>query len=225
MSAQKKRKMLPNGRNDGRGSFVSLPHRVLDSAAYNSLAQTPRALLVALARRFNGHNNGSLYLSVEDAMAMTGLTDHRSATRAFNALQEVGLIVMTKDSFFSVKTNDSNRARCWMLTWQPAFDRPAGMDFLDYEPAPGTKERKRMERAFRAMKAYRRQRDAGKLPVVNTPTKPITRSVSVDRPVVEITSGKTMICGNPPKTPTVETTLHKHLPYQSDDRAVLEDAS
>ncbi|MFN9112320.1 MAG: hypothetical protein ACK5XN_19815, partial [Bacteroidota bacterium] len=44
------------------------------------------------------------------------------------------------------------------------------MEFQEREPAAQTQARKRMERGLRALKAYRKQRDAGKLPVLDSRT-------------------------------------------------------
>ncbi|MGB7655216.1 MAG: hypothetical protein WBL74_07025 [Novosphingobium sp.] len=92
---------------------------MLESAAYASLDLTARAVLTELVTLFNGDNNGSLYLSVDDARGRLGIATKHPVLRAFNQLEAVGLIELTKDAHFAVKAAESSRARCWRLAWHP----------------------------------------------------------------------------------------------------------
>lgn len=169
---KRKRPSKPNatGRND-TSRFVRLDYRLLHSNAYRSLAPNARALLVELAMLYNGENNGSLYLGVQDAAHRMGLADHHAASRAFDDLQSLGFIEMTQEAHFEVKTSESSRARTWRLTCFPGPGRKmADWAFMQCEPAAQTPERRRMERGQRALKTYRKARDLNKLPVVESTT-------------------------------------------------------
>jgi hypothetical protein len=172
--AKPRRAKKPNatGRSD-TSRFARLDHRILNSNAYRALNPNARTLLVELISLHNGENNGSIWLSVRDATARMGLADTAAASRAFDDLQTLGFIEITKDADFRVKASDTSRARCWRLTWLPGPGRKsASWEFLEKEPPPKTPARKRMERGLRALKAHRKARDADKLPVLDSDTMP-----------------------------------------------------
>lgn len=160
---------LANGRNRTT-RFARLDHGLLKSPAYRALSCTARALLVELVMLYNGENNGALYLSVRDAAARLGLSDLEAACKAFAELEAMGFLVCTVDAHFRVKAAEHSRARCWRLTFEFVGRKGPTLDYLEHEPAPKTKARKRMERGLRALKAYRKARDAGKLPVLENRT-------------------------------------------------------
>ena len=164
---QQKNKPNATGRNP-TGRFVRLPHPLLHSPAYRSLSPNARSLLTELTMLHNGTNNGSLYLSVGDAAARLGVIDPHTAARAFDELEERGFISMTKDAHFKVKASEHSRARTWRLDWLPGpGGRFARFDFLDQQPPPGSRERKRMERGCRALKKYQKRRDREQFPDVD----------------------------------------------------------
>jgi hypothetical protein len=171
---------MPRRRNRGRvnvsgrnntSRFARLDHRILHSNAYRALSPNDRSLLVELTSLDNGENNGSLYLSVRDAADRMGVADLSAASRSFDTLQYLGFIQMVEDATFNVKASERSRARCWRLTWLAGPGRKAPTwDFLQREPMPKTREHKRMERGLRALKAFRRARDSGRLPVLDSDT-------------------------------------------------------
>lgn len=172
MAKDSRRRSRPNatGRND-TSRFVRLDYRLLGSNAYRSLSPNARSLLTEFVMLYNGENNGSLYMSVQDAAHRLGVADHHAASRAFDELQSRGFIVMTQAAHFSVKASETSRARTWRLTWLQGPGRKlADWTFIDREPEPQTPERKRMERGLRALKAYRKARDLNKLPEVVSTT-------------------------------------------------------
>jgi hypothetical protein len=166
---RKRNKPNATGRNE-TSRFARLDHRILTSNAYRALTPNARSLLVELVMIYNGENNGSLYLSVRDAAHRMGVADLKAASRAFDDLMALGFIEVTQESRF-VPTSETSRARCWRLTWLPGPSRKApSWSFLDREPEPQTAGRKRMERGQRALKAYRKARDSGRLPVLDSDT-------------------------------------------------------
>lgn len=181
------------GRNN-TSRFVRLDYRILNSNAYRSLSPNARSLLVELIMLYNGENNGSLYLSVRDAAHRMGVADLAATSRAFDDLIVLGFIEMTQESFFQVKASETSRARCWRLTWLVGPGRKApSWAFLECEPEPQTSSRKRMERGLRALKAYRKARDQGRLPVVDSDT---LSPFLTERPAVPVLDSNTTDAGN-----------------------------
>jgi hypothetical protein len=145
---------------------------MLVSNAYRALTPNARSLLVELIMLYNGDNNGSLYLSVRDATHRIGLSDVTAGTRAFDELLQLGFIELAQDAHFRVKAAEHSRARCWRLTWLQGPGRKLPeWQFLDQEPPPGSVARRRMERGLRVLKTYRRARDTGHLPVLDSNTQ------------------------------------------------------
>lgn len=168
-------KVNAKGRNENTTKrFAGIPHEILMSPAYRSLDPMARALLLEVVMMENGHNNGSIWLSVRDAIDRLGITDPRPALRSFEMLQVVGLIVMTKEAHFSIKAAETSRARCWRLTWRPFDGKPPSNEWRDYQPPAETSESKRADKGLRAMARYRKQLSSNKIPVVDfTATPPV----------------------------------------------------
>lgn len=217
----RQRPAKPNhtGRNDKSGRFVMLPHRILESAAYASLDLVARSLLTELVMLFNGDNNGSIYLSAQDATARLGLSDKRPALRAFEDLQERGFIALAKDAHFSIKAADASRARCWRLSWHawpecPVRSKRAPTNGWEQFQAPGnTAASKRADRRLRALARHRNDRARGHLPgVKSTPMEGISMQKAV-KPGVKSTPAKSENDANPPflvgvkSTPYIDVTM------------------
>ena len=103
------------GRSTTIGRVAVLPHTVLFSPAYSSLPALARALLVELAAIYTGGNNGRIGLSVRQAVDRLQCGKD-TASRAFHALQERGLIEATFTGTFRSKS--SPLASEWRLTWK-----------------------------------------------------------------------------------------------------------
>lgn len=136
--------------------FARLPHSILISSAYRSLDLTARALLTDLVMLESGKNNGELWLSVKDATDRLGLSDQRAAMRGFNDLQDRGLIVMTQDAHFNIKTASSARARRWALTWLAIGKKPPTNGWQSYQPPGKTKASRTADKGLKAMSRYRK---------------------------------------------------------------------
>ena len=113
MSRRRKtgRRVDRTGRSVGVDRFLGLPHYLLKSAAWKSLAPTPRALFVEVAQRWNGFNNGSIGLGVREAGHALHIK-HTTAGAAFKVLQDRGLLALMRDSGFDQK----RLAREWRVT-------------------------------------------------------------------------------------------------------------
>ncbi|WP_428681100.1 hypothetical protein [Sphingopyxis sp.] len=194
--------------------FVRLDHRLLRSNAYRGLYPNARALLVELAMLDNGSNNGSLYLSVRDAAHRMGIADLTAASRAFDELAEMGFIEMTQEGHFNIKASEKSRARCWRLTWLtgPGRKQPT-WEMLEREPAPQTKARKRMERGLRALKAHRKDRDLGRLPVLDCDTLAAFPPILAPDPVWQFNTPNSRSGSIPPKWLVRDSATHIAIPW------------
>lgn len=191
-STSKCRKNRPNakGRNP-TSRFTSLPHYLLECAAYRCLTPNARALLVELTMIDNGKNNGAIFLSIKDAADRIGVVNTTSVCGAFKELRECGFITMTKDAHFRVKASHKARARCWKLNWLPlpSLAAPTG-ECLSYEPPLRTHARKRMEAGQQALKRFRRVQAAGKSPVYDPYALIDLETSSTTRPVCKSTTAQ-----------------------------------
>lgn len=107
------------GRSDGGPRHVRLYEYMIASPAYRDLRPIARALLVELARIYNGRNNGQIALGERDAAALLNVSDRHAVRRAFNELTQHGFIAMTKRGGFNLKDRTENRATEWRLEWLP----------------------------------------------------------------------------------------------------------
>lgn len=83
-------------RVDHGGDFRQLPVSVLDSVAWNCLTLRARCLLLALLRRFNGFNNGSIAASARDLADAVGSHRYSANRAALGELVETGLIAIER---------------------------------------------------------------------------------------------------------------------------------
>ena len=100
------------GRNKRYGKFVALGHTMVISPAWCSLSGAAIKWYIALRDRYNGSNNGQLYLSCEQA-AKTLRMSKGTALRAQRELEERGFIRMTQRGGFYQRL-----ATTWALTDQ-----------------------------------------------------------------------------------------------------------
>ncbi|MEP6968408.1 MAG: helix-turn-helix domain-containing protein [Pseudomonadota bacterium] len=101
------------GRSKTGPRFVQMFHYVMDSAAWRSLSPAERTVLLELARRYDGANNGRLAMSERDAARACNIS-RTTASNAFDRLVECGFIECTQRGAFSVKTR---LAAEWRLTY------------------------------------------------------------------------------------------------------------
>lgn len=213
-AGRRSRKTNAKGRNVGSASFVMFDVAMLESAAYASLTLAGRALLQELRMLFKGNNNGSIYLSVRDAVARLGLSDDKAVTDAFDQLQEAGFIDLAKDAHFEVKASTASRARCWRLTWEswpecPTRTKRAPTNrWRDFVPVGGTKEARRADRRLRALSKYRKAKAQNKLPVVKSRTLEADMGQDAVKPVVKSTPAKSEKDAFQPKLIVRDSTAH-----------------
>lgn len=94
------------------GGFTGLPHVVQDSEAYRTLDPVARAVLLAVLRRFNGRNNGQIFVSFDEIGHDLNTTNRRAIGRSFAQLVQRGLIEVT-----AAPDRKHHKAREYRLTW------------------------------------------------------------------------------------------------------------
>lgn len=116
----------------GAGRHVQLPEWLQASHAWATLPPGPRALYIELKRRFNGSNNGQIFLSHRDAAK--ALNCHRNTVGGwFHQLEERGFIFMTQAPHLG--PSGVGQASVWGLGELPTPDgRAARKDFMRWEP-------------------------------------------------------------------------------------------
>jgi predicted nucleic acid-binding Zn ribbon protein len=94
------------------GGFTGLPHTVQDSEAYRTLDVFSRAVLAGIIRRFNGRNNGQIFVSFDELCHDLNTTNRRAIGRSFVQLLDRGLIEVT-----AAPDRRHHKAREYRLTW------------------------------------------------------------------------------------------------------------
>ena len=105
--------------------FVMLDHRILDSPAWCSLGGSAVKLLMLMARRYNGSNNGQMFLGEREAAESIGLSRNTVAA-AFAELEKAGFIVAVERGHFHVKARIATR---WRLTFPATANAAATHDY------------------------------------------------------------------------------------------------
>jgi hypothetical protein len=143
------------GRTKKGDRFVKLDHWLLNTEAWRSLSPAARALYVELLRRYNGHNNGEISLSVREAARILHIAKD-TASKAFKELEAKGFVKRHVCGSFNWKRR---HATTWILTDYEFEDEPATKEFARWRP-----ERKKFGPKSRT-----------RCPEIRTPTAEIER--------------------------------------------------
>lgn len=92
------------------GRYIAFPVNVLDSATYQSLSFSAKALLVDIASQFKGENNGKL-VACEKFLKPRGWKSKATVAKALKELCESGLLIMTRQGA------RPNKASYFGLAW------------------------------------------------------------------------------------------------------------
>jgi len=106
----------PPGRKSISGRFAYLPCSLLKHPAVATLDHAVFRVLLLIASRYNGRNNGALSLTEEDARGM-GIGSRATLYKSFRILVERGLIVETYPA-----SSVPPRPRQFAATWRPLDD-------------------------------------------------------------------------------------------------------
>lgn len=114
--------------------MLALPYRLLVHPAFDNLTPKAIAVLIKLARGYNGRNNGDLSCTA-DMLAKGRAMDAKTLASALDELLEAGLIVRTREYR---KGRERGMARCalYAITWA-AIDECPGKE-LETGPGPPT---------------------------------------------------------------------------------------
>ena len=111
----------------GAPQFVMLYNWMIDSEAWLDLKAQPRALYLLIKRRFNGSNNGEIYLSHREAAKLLNM--HRNSIGTyFDVLIEHGFLKQT--TMPHLGPSGVGLSSKWELTELPVNHRPATKEFM-----------------------------------------------------------------------------------------------
>ena len=117
------------GRRD-IGTFLALPHDVINSENFSCLSGNAVKLLVQIAAQYNGKNNGDLTLAWS-CMKTRGWKSPATLNRARKILIDYGMIVMTRQGGLG-------KASLYAITWQSVNECQGKHEHPVTQVAPGT---------------------------------------------------------------------------------------
>jgi DNA-binding transcriptional regulator YhcF (GntR family) len=106
-------KMLKNGRTKVKERFVMLTYDMLTAPAWEGLSTQARTVLIQVAKRYNGSNNGTLGASYRD-LACECRINKDTAQRAVGELIDAGFLELGQAGSFIYKRRHAAEYR---LTW------------------------------------------------------------------------------------------------------------
>jgi hypothetical protein len=118
------------GRTKKGNRFVKIDHWVMATVAWLLLSIAARALYVELLRRYNGHNNGEISLSVREAARLLHIAKD-TASKAFKELEAKGFVKRHVCGSFNWKRK---HATTWILTEYDFQEEPATKEFARWRP-------------------------------------------------------------------------------------------
>ena len=114
------------GRSRKGGQYVPISYAMAKSPAWRSLGGPAAKVYVELRSRFNGHNNGDLSLSCDEAKRLLHL-GKTTVKRAFDELQLKGFIEKTSPGHWY-----GRKATTWAVTDRKYNDRPATNEWQNW---------------------------------------------------------------------------------------------
>ncbi len=114
----------------GGGRFVSLPEWLMSSAAWQDLKPGPRALYVELKRKYNGGNNGEIFLSHRDAARALNM-GREAVAGYFRELKAHGFIVETRGHCLG--PSGVGQSATYALCEEALDGKPATKDFMRWK--------------------------------------------------------------------------------------------
>lgn len=135
------------GRSEGEARHVRFDYWIMETDAWLALSSNTKVLLMVLAKRFNGRNNGTIAFGVRSGVFHPingkdlgekpfGLSRFQIG-RALAEAEAAGFIVCTLDASFGQK----RVMREWRLAWLEADGKPATRDFVTRQAAQNSERR------------------------------------------------------------------------------------
>jgi len=122
------------GRSRRGEQFVPIPYTMAESAAWRSLSGAAVKIYVELRSRYNGGNNGNLFLSLCEAARLLHMSK-ATAQRAFAELEEKGFIHMNRRGQWY-----GRRATTWAVSDRPNGTHPPTNAWRAWQPPPPKKQ-------------------------------------------------------------------------------------
>ncbi len=127
-------------RKNKEGQYINLSYFQLRSPAWRSLSGAAIKVLLELHTRFNGTNNGRLFLSLNEGAENLGM-GKATVQRAYTELEKKGFIVKTREGNWYQR-----QAHEWRLTTKPTQKgngkrEPPTYDWKRWEPPPKKQKR------------------------------------------------------------------------------------
>ena len=104
---------------DKRGGVIVIPLRLIKSLIYQNLM--PQAKVLMTQMQIHWRNDKLVDYGIREAAKKIPCSE-KTASKAFNQLQERGFITCMEQSFFSSRTQSKSRG--WRIEWLPFNDRP-----------------------------------------------------------------------------------------------------
>ena len=145
-TAKRPSRLKHKGRREG-GTFVAMPHAVIASDNWRQCSATAIKVLIALARQYNGNNNGDLSAAMK-IMKPLGWKSSDTVTLALRELRHYGLIVLTRQG-------EMKKPNLYALTWLSIDECGGKLETPATRIAPGTWKtpQPRFKRAKKKQKA------------------------------------------------------------------------
>lgn len=102
------------------GGFAGIPRIVLESPDFRGLSHPAKTLLLVLAYKYRGKNNGDLSASFTQ-MRTWGFGSKTTLAKALTELLRANLIVRTREGRFC---NPGGHCALYALTWLPINECP-----------------------------------------------------------------------------------------------------
>ena len=110
------------------GSFLRLPHHVLDHEVFKTLSKRATKLVIDIASQYRGHNNGDLCAPFS-LMRKRGWNSSDQLEKAKKELIE-------KDVILVARQGGRNKANLYALTWFPIDECNGKLDIAATKTAP-----------------------------------------------------------------------------------------
>jgi hypothetical protein len=109
------------------GTFSAIPHAVQDSDNWCNASPNAIKLLLAIARSYNGNNNGDLCAAFS-VMKKRGWSSQTTLDWGLKELQYYGLIEKTRQGDLTKKPS------LYALSWQPIDDVGLKLELCNHSP-------------------------------------------------------------------------------------------
>ena len=110
------------------GSFLSLPHALLNSTSFSSLSPRATKFLIDIAAQYKGTNNGDLCAPLS-LMKKRGWNSSDQLFKAKDELIDRGLIMVSRQGGL-------NQCNLYAITWQPIDECKGKLDIAPTQIAP-----------------------------------------------------------------------------------------